>query len=167
MSAEVSFKDCTKLEIWIPGGKARAQPKRNIIQALQLQPGKKGEKNAYHRLNELIREYERITGKIVCYDEYGSLYFAKDEEELGEFLTRARNTERKIADGKLAEIQSYEDRGFWPDPQALHEDRTVIMLKDHDLTIPTLYSMKQLEKRIKDLEKEVEELRAAEEQKGK
>lgn len=164
---EATFNACMQLEIWILTGKQYAQPKREIIKMLRMQPGKTREKNAYARLNNLIQEYEKRTGRIIAFDEFGSLYFPRDEEELGEFLTRSKNIERRIADGKLTEQQSFEDRGFWPDPQALHEDRTVTMLKDHDLTIPTMYSMKQFEKRIRDLEKEVEELRAIEEQKGK
>ncbi len=149
-----------QLELWIPIGKAHAQPKKSIIASLKGDEKIENLFEAFKELEEIIRRYEERTNRIVCYDELGNLYFAFSAEELGEFLARARNSERTIAAGKLAESKRYEDSGFWPDPQLLHEDRTKTMLRDHSLTIPRYSTLERIIKSLREAEKRNEEFEA-------
>ena len=146
--------------LWIPAGRDHADPKRCIIARIKGSGQIDNIFEAYKELDDLIDKYEERTNRIVCYDKNGSLYFAANDEELAEFLARVRSSERTIAAGKLAENKKYEDSGFWPDPQLVHEDRTKTMLRDHSLAIPRHSTLERMTKNQKDLEAQCEEMKA-------
>lgn len=99
-----------QLEIWILKGKDYAMPKSRIIESL----GYDGRENPVQDLYDLIKEYQQKTRNQVCWNEYGELYFAKNQEELDEFRARMRDQVKAEATKLVPKIKILQAEGILP-----------------------------------------------------